>query len=42
MVSSLGSQIAKNTSELRDKDDGGRTIVSNINCSPNSAFRTCQ
>ena len=41
IVGSLGSQIAKNTSENREKDDG-KTIVSNINCSPNSAFKSCQ
>lgn len=40
MISNLGSQIAKNTSDSRDKDDG-KTIVSNIYCSPNSAFKTC-
>ncbi len=40
MISNLGSQIAKNTSDNRDKDDG-KTIVSNICCSPNSAFKTC-
>ena len=41
MIMNLGSQIAKNTSDNKEKDDG-KTVSSNINCSPHSAFKSCQ
>lgn len=41
MITNLGSQIAKNMSDNREKDDG-KTVSSNINCSPHSAFKSFQ